>query len=44
MNVLEDLNNNVYQRTMVNSNDKLPIEDRFKPNSGRMIYRDNIIK
>lgn len=46
MNVLEDLNNNVYQRTMIKSanDDKSATSEKLKPNSGKIIYKDNIIK
>jgi ATP-binding cassette subfamily D (ALD) protein 3 len=54
MTVIEDLNKGVYQRTMVkNSSEetaggklalKEPQTSLAKPNSGKMIYRDNIIR
>ena len=47
MTVLEDLNNNVYQRTMIgntNSGDKSAAGQKLKPNSGKIIYKENIIK
>ena len=45
MTVLEDLNNNVYQRTMINNpNEKSTSENKLKPNSGKIIYKENIIK
>lgn len=51
MNVLDDLNSGVYQRTMItekDSNNNKSIDDKksttIKPNSGKMVYQDNIIK
>jgi hypothetical protein len=46
MTVLEDLNNNVYQRTMIgNTNTEKSIANqKLKPNSGKIIYKENIIK
>lgn len=51
INVLDDLNSGVYQRTMVansDSNNKNEIKNEkavaLKPNSGKTIYQDNIIK
>jgi ATP-binding cassette subfamily D (ALD) protein 3 len=50
MIVLEDLNQGKYQRTMVQNKDDTNNKanqnktNEFKPNSGKMIYHDNIIK
>jgi ATP-binding cassette subfamily D (ALD) protein 3 len=55
MTVLEDLNKGVYQRTMVKKNDSAAADGKLalnneattslsKPNSGKLIYRDNIIR
>jgi ATP-binding cassette subfamily D (ALD) protein 3 len=45
--VLDDLNQGIYQRTMVDSNNNgvnKPHQTQSKPNSGKIIYQDNIIK
>ncbi len=47
--VLTDVNNGVYKRTMINDNDKQSKENNketkaLKPNSGKIIYKNNIIK
>ncbi len=51
INVLEDLNKGVYQRTMisnknndVNNNHSDNKDLILKPNSGKIVYMDNIIK
>ena len=53
-NVLDDLNNGIYKRTMVsnkkdaNGNSEnvtnLNGGQKLKPNSGKLVYQDNIIK
>lgn len=52
--VLDDLNNGVYKRTMVSNNKdangnsesiaNLNVGEKLKPNSGKLVYQDNIIK
>lgn len=43
--VIDDLNKGTYQRTMVNNDtNKEQKEPQYKPNSGKIIYQDNIIK
>ena len=53
MTVLDDLNKGVYQRTMVNKNLDNPdkpnlnnqiVQNSLKPNFGKIVYQDNIIK
>lgn len=49
--VLDDLNNGIYQRTMITNHDEnnnkeksLESKQNLKPNSGKLVYQDNIIK
>ena len=48
MDVLDDVNSGVYKRTMVNDNKdqkkETNKEKALKPNSGKIIYKNNIIK
>ena len=51
--VLDDLNNGKYQRTMINSSmtdeertnhKNISSDNSYKPNNGKIIYKDNIIR
>lgn len=46
MDVLNDVNIGIYKRTMVNANtqDKTSKQKSLYPNSGKIIYQDNLIK
>jgi ATP-binding cassette subfamily D (ALD) protein 3 len=46
IDVLDDVNKGVYKRTMVsgNSQDENKKQKALKPNSGKIIYQNNIIK
>ncbi len=48
MDVLNDLNNGVYERTMIQQSSSIKPNqtnrDHFKPNNGKIIYQDNIIR
>jgi ATP-binding cassette subfamily D (ALD) protein 3 len=44
MDVLNDLNKGVYERTMVKGEEKNEKKKILKPNSGKIVYQDNIIK
>lgn len=52
MNVINDLNNGHYERTMIKNNDENKTalanvntnSNNLKPNEGKIIYKDNIIR
>lgn len=44
INVLNDLNKGVYERTMVKGEEKNDKKKVLKPNSGKIVYQDHIIK